>query len=76
MSPQELGSLMFLHHNEHQFHFYEELEMKVAVILHKGYTCPKLQNPILSKAEKNLFYKGLGSLKVGLGEVVNTDSRS
>ena len=49
--------------------------MKVVVILQKIHPCPKLQNPMLSKAEKNLFYKGLGARKVGLGEVVNTDSR-
>jgi hypothetical protein len=44
MSLQELGSLMFHHHNEHQLHFIEELEMKVVVILHEGHPCPKLQN--------------------------------
>ena len=46
MSLQELGSLMFQNQNEHQFHFIEELEMKVAVILHEGYPCPELQNHI------------------------------
>ena len=35
--------------------FIEELEMKVAVILQKSHSCPKLQNPILGKAEKNLL---------------------
>ena len=65
MSLQELGSLMFLHHNEHQFHFNEELEMKVVVILHEGHTCPKLQNPILGKAEKNLLPKGEGARQGG-----------
>ena len=55
MSLQELGSLMFLHHNEHQFHFNEELEMKVVVILHEGYSCPKLQNSMPGKAEKYLL---------------------
>ena len=29
--------------------------MKVAVILQKSHSCPKLQNPILGKAEKNLL---------------------
>ena len=53
MSLQELGSLMFHHEHEHQFHFFEELEMKVVVILQEGYLRPKLQNPMLSKAEKN-----------------------
>ena len=28
---------MFLHHNENQFHFNEELEMKVRVILQKSH---------------------------------------
>ena len=55
MSLQELGSLMFHHQNEHQFQFIEELEMKVVVIMQKGHPCPKLQNPILGKAEKNLL---------------------
>jgi len=35
--------------------FIEELEMKVAVILQKSHSCPKLQNPILGKAKKNLL---------------------
>ena len=35
MSLQELGSLVFHHQKEHQFHFYEELEMRVVVILKK-----------------------------------------
>ena len=61
MSLQELGSLMFHHQNEHQFYFNEELEMKVVVILQKSHPCPELQNSMLSKAEKNLFYKGLGA---------------
>jgi hypothetical protein len=55
MSLQELGSLLFYHQKEHQFHFIEELKMKVVVILHEGHPCPKLQNPILGKAEKNLL---------------------
>lgn len=55
MSLQELGSLMFQHQNKHQLHIIEELEMKVAVILQKSHSCPKLQNPMLSKAEKNLL---------------------
>ena len=55
MSLQELGSLFFYHQKEHQFHFIEELKMKVVVILHEGHPCPKLQNPILGKAEKNLL---------------------
>ena len=46
MSLQELGSLMFQHQKEHQFHFIEELEMKVAVILQKSHPCPELQNHI------------------------------
>ena len=46
MSLQELGSLMFQHQKEHQFHFIEELEMKVVVILQEGHPCPKLQNHI------------------------------
>ena len=29
--------------------------MKVVVILQKSHSCPKLQNPMLSKAEKNLL---------------------
>jgi len=55
MSLQELGSLLFHHQNKHQLHIIEELEMKVAVILHEGYPCPELQNPMLGKAEKNLL---------------------
>ena len=55
MSLQELGSLMFLHQNEHQFHFNEELEMKVVVILQKSHPYLELQNPMLGKAEKNLL---------------------
>ena len=58
MSLQELGSLLFHHQNKHQLHIIEELEMKVAVILQKSHSCPKLQNPMLSKAEKNLLPKG------------------
>ena len=46
MSLQELGSFLFHNQNEHQFHFYEELEMKVVVILHEGHPCPELQNPL------------------------------
>ena len=65
MSLQELGSLMFLHHNEHQFHFNAELEMKVFVILQEGYPCPKLQNPILGKAEINLLPWGKGARQGG-----------
>ena len=60
MSLQELGSLLFFHHNEHQLHIIEELEMKVAVILQKSHPCPELQNPMLSKAEKYLLPKGEG----------------
>ena len=52
MSLQELGSLLFYHQKEHQFHFIEELKMKVVVILHEGHPCPKLQNPILIKDVK------------------------
>ena len=55
MSLQELGSLVFHHQKEHQFHFYEELEMRVVVILKKSHPCPELQNPMLSEAEKNLL---------------------
>ena len=55
MSLQGLGSLLFFHQKEHQFHFIEELEMKVAVILHTWCPCPELQNPMLSEAEKNLL---------------------
>ena len=55
MSLQELGSLVFHHQKEHQFHFYEELEMRVVVILKKSHPCPELQNPMLGKAEKNLL---------------------
>ena len=29
--------------------------MKVVVILQKSHSCPELQNPMLSKAEKNLL---------------------
>ena len=65
MSLQELGSLLFHHHNEHQLHIIEELEMKVVVILHEGYPCPKLQNPILGKAEKYLLPWGEGALQGG-----------
>ena len=65
MSLQELGSFLFFHQIEHQFHFIEELEMKVSVILQKSHPCPELQNPMLSKAEKNLFYKGLGARQSG-----------
>ena len=65
MNLQELGSLMFHHQNEHQFHFNEELEMKVVVILHEGHPCPKLQNPMLSKAEKYLLPKGKGARQGG-----------
>ena len=39
--------------------------MKVVVILHEGHPYPKLQNPMLSKAEKNRFYKGLGARQSG-----------
>ena len=46
---------MFQHQKEHQFHFIEELEMKVVVILQKSHSCPKLQNPMLGKSEKNLL---------------------
>ena len=46
MSLQELGSLLFHHQNKHQLHIIEELEMKVAVILQKSHSCPKLQNHI------------------------------
>ena len=65
MSLQELGSLLFHHQNKHQFHSIEELEMKVVVILHEGHPCPKLQNPMLSKAEKNLLLKGEGARQGG-----------
>ena len=65
MSLHELGSLMFHHQNEHQFHFNEELEMKVVVILQKSHPCPELQNPMLGKAEKNLLYKGEVALQGG-----------
>ena len=65
MSLQELGSLLFHHQNKHQLHIIEELEMKVAVILQKSHSCPELQKPMLSKAEKNRFYKGLGTRQSG-----------
>ena len=39
--------------------------MKVVVILQEGHPYPKLQNPILSKAEKNLLYKGEGARQGG-----------
>ena len=65
MSLQELGSLMFHHQNEHQFHFNEELEMKVRVILQKSHPYPELQNPMLSKAEKSLHPSGEGALQSG-----------
>ena len=55
MSLQELGSFLFHNQNEHQFHFNEELEMKIVVILHEGYSCPKLQNSMPGKAEKYLL---------------------
>ena len=55
MSLQEFRSLLFLHEHEHQLHIIEELEMKVVVILQKSHPFPELQNPILSKAEKNLL---------------------
>ena len=55
MSLQELGSLLFYHQKEHQFHFIEELKMKVVVILHEGHPCPKLQNPLFQKAKENLL---------------------
>ena len=55
MILQELGALMFLHQNEHQFHFNEELEMKIVVILLEVYSCPKLQNSMPGKAEKYLL---------------------
>ena len=35
--------------------------MKVFVILHEGYPCPELQNPIIGKAEKNLLPWGEGA---------------
>ena len=65
MSLQELGSLLFHHQKEHQFHFIEELEMKVVVILQEGHPCPELQNPMLGKAEKNLLPKGEGARQGG-----------
>jgi len=46
------------------------------VILHKGHTCPKLQNPMLSKAEKNLLPKGKGARQGGWGEMGNTDPKT
>ena len=65
MSLQELGALMFLDQNEHQFHINEELEMKIVVILHEGHPCPELQNPMLRKAEKNLLSWGEGARQGG-----------
>ena len=65
MSLQELGSLMFQHQKEHQFHIIEELEMKVVVILQKSPPYPELQNPMLSKAEKSLHPWGEGALQSG-----------
>ena len=65
MSLQELGSLLFHHQNEHQFHFNEELEMKVVVIMQEGHTCPELQNPMLCKAEKKLLSWGEGARQGG-----------
>ena len=35
------------------------------VILHKGHPCPKLQNPMLGKAEKNLLPWGEGARQDG-----------
>ena len=35
------------------------------VILHEGHPCPELQNPMLGKAEKSLFYKGVGARQGG-----------
>ena len=65
MSLQELGSLLFHHQNKHQLHIIEELEMKVAVILQKSHPCSELQNPMLSKAEKNLLPWGEGARQGG-----------
>ena len=39
--------------------------MKVVVILQKSHSCPKLQNPILGKAEKNLLPWGKGARQGG-----------
>ena len=55
MSLQELGSLMFQHQKEHQFHFIEKLEMKVVVILQKSPPYPELQNDRKDLFE-NIFY--------------------
>jgi len=45
------------------------------VILQEGHPCPKLQNPMLSKAEKNLLPWGEGTRHGGWGAVKHTDSR-
>ncbi|MFL2747966.1 MAG: hypothetical protein ACJ0DI_00365 [bacterium] len=55
MSLQELGIVNVPPSKRTPFHFNEELEMKIVVILHKGYTCPKLQNSMPGKAEKYLL---------------------
>ena len=65
MNLQELGSLMFHHQNEHQFHFNEELEMKVVVITQKSHPCPELQDSMLRKGEKNLLSWGEIALQGG-----------
>ena len=35
------------------------------VILHEGHPCPKLQNPLFQKVEKNLLPKGEGARQGG-----------
>ena len=55
MSLQELGSFLFHHQNEHQFHFIEKLEMKVVVILQKSHPCPKFQNDRKDLSENILY---------------------